>query len=197
MKHSNKMVKNTLAILAAMITFSSGISVEARGVDNIRTVYAPIEIVQEEESIIRQPITRDFDVFQPSNYTYEDLSLSLSKGSYRTMLPYVDTLIKAEELYGVNALYLMCKLGLESGWGKYTSGINNIGGWTTDSGSFMNFDSVEDCILHIAKNLSTRYRESVGGRLEDVCRRYCSDEGYIETLTGIMIDREAAMKEEM
>ena len=154
------------------------------------------EELKEENTAVGQEITRDFDIFKPCGYTYEQLSAAVNTECHSGMQPHIKALMKAEEEYGVNAFYLLCKFGLESGWGRYTSGANNIGGWTNNSGGFKDFDSVEQCILHIAKNLSTTYKEAVGGRLEDVCKRYCPDAGYIETLIGIMTEREAAMKGE-
>lgn len=156
----------------------------------------PEEEVKEENTTASQEITKDFDIFKPCGYTYEQLSAAVNTECHSGMQPHIKALMKAEEEYGVNAFYLLCKFGLESGWGRYTSGANNIGGWTNNSGGFKDFDSVEQCILHIAKNLSTTYKEAVGGRLEDVCKRYCPDSGYMETLIGIMTEREAAMKGE-
>lgn len=151
------------------------------------------EVRVEPESYIpevqRQEISEDFDIFQPCGYTAEELEYALSDNNHKEMLPYVGTLLEAENTYGVNAFYLMCKFGLESGWARYESGENNIGGWTNKDGSYKDFNSVEDCIMHISKNLSTRYKETVGSRLGDVCKRYCPNEGYSEMLMGIMKER--------
>lgn len=148
-----------------------------------------------EPEIEPQPITRDFNVFQPCGYSSEDLSYALSSESHEGLLPYVDTFLEAEETYGVNAFYLMCKLGYESGWGKYEAAENNIGGWTDGRGGFQDFESVEHCILYIAENLSTVYRDAVGERLEDVSRMYCPSDGYVEMLMQIMNERESAIEE--
>lgn len=142
-----------------------------------------------------QDISRDFNVFQPCGYTYEELSSALSSESHQGFLPYVDTFLEAEETYGVNAFYLMCKLGYESGWGKYMADQNNIGGWTDGRGGFQSFDSVEQCIFHIAENLSTVYRDAVGERLADVCWMYCPTYGYTDTLMQIMRERTYAINE--
>ena len=141
-----------------------------------------------------QPIDRDFDIFEPCGYTVDQLEYGLSDSCRSALLPYADTFLEAEDRYGVNAFYLMCKFGLESGWGQYESGENNIGGWMASDGTYMDFTSVEDCIMHIAKSLSTTYRESVGSRLEDVCVRYCPDETYLTTLLSIMEERQAAIE---
>lgn len=142
-----------------------------------------------------QPISRDFDVFQPCGYSAEQLCYMLSDSAHQGLLPYVGTYLYAEETYGVNAFYLICKTGYESGWGKYRANTNNIGGWTNGTGGFMSFDSVDECILHIAEKLSTEYRDAVGNRLEDVCRRYCPTPGYTEMVMQIMREQTAVIEE--
>ena len=146
------------------------------------------------ETTSHQAINRDFDILQPCGYTSEQLKSVLSDDAHKEMIPYVDSILEAERTHGVNALYLMCKLGMESGWGKYESGKNNIGGWTNNQGGFKDFNSVDECIMHIAKNLSTSYKDIVGTRLEDVCKRYCQDEGYTELLLEIMTDMEIELE---
>lgn len=149
---------------------------------------------EDAETTSHQAINRDFDILQPCGYTSDQLKSVLSDDAHKEMIPYVDSILEAERTHGVNALYLMCKLGIESGWGKYESGKNNIGGWTNNQGGFKDFNSVDECIMHIAKNLSTSYKEIVGTRLEDVCKRYCPDEGYTELLLDIMTDMEIELE---
>ena len=153
-----------------------------------------VDSEEDAEPTYHQAINRDFDILQPCGYTSEQLKSVLSDDAHKEMIPYVDSILEAERTHGVNALYLMCKLGIESGWGKYESGKNNIGGWTNNQGGFKDFNSVDECIMHIAKNLSTSYKEIVGTRLEDVCKRYCQDEGYTELLLEIMTDMEIELE---
>ena len=153
-----------------------------------------VDSEEDAESTSHQAINRDFDILQPCGYTSDQLKSVLSDDAHKEMIPYVDSILEAERTHGVNALYLMCKLGIESGWGKYESGKNNIGGWTNNKGGFKDFNSVDECIMHIAKNLSTSYKEIVGTRLEDVCKRYCPDEGYTELLLDIMTDMEIELE---
>ena len=153
-----------------------------------------VDSEEDAESTSHQAINRDFDILQPCGYTSEQLKSVLSDDAHKEMIPYVDSILEAERTHGVNALYLMCKLGIESGWGKYESGKNNIGGWTNNQGGFKDFNSVDECIMHIAKNLSTSYKNIVGTRLEDVCKRYCQDEGYTELLLEIMADMEIELE---
>ena len=153
--------------------------------------------IPEEETFDIQPqeINEDFDILSSSGYDCEQLLYSVQDEYRYEMAKNVPTILEAEEKYGVNALYLMCKLGLESGWAKYHSGENNLGGWTNADGSYMDFDSEEECILHIAENLSTEYKEKSGTRLADVCERYCPGDGYSETLIDIMVGRKEKIEE--
>ena len=142
-----------------------------------------------------QPISKDFNVFQPCGYSADELCYMLSDEAHQGLLPYVETYLQAEKTYGVNAFYLICKTGYESGWGKYRANTNNIGGWTNGKGGFMSFDSVDQCILYIAEKLSMEYRDAVGDRLEDVCRRYCPTPGYTEMVMQIMREQTAVIEE--
>lgn len=150
-----------------------------------------------EEKYVQQVIDLDFDILQKSGYTRDELKQTLSSNNYKRMIPYLDTFIEAENEYGVNALYLMCQLGLESGWGKYRSGVNNIAGWTNGRGGYKNFDSVESCIMYVAYKLSTFYKNKVGTRLEDVCMLYCPNDGYADKVIRIMIERENEIKKDI
>lgn len=143
------------------------------------------EEIVEEPVIVEQPIDYNFDIMIASGLTSDDLTTAL--GPIRSgMIPYVDYIIEAEQIYGVNALYLTAVLGFESGWGQYESGANNIAGWKGNDGYFRNFVSVRDCILTVAEGLSTDFVNDVGSKISDVAIRYCPDYGYLDTLLQIM-----------
>lgn len=181
--------------IASTIAYSSQTMSYNENSNKINAIAVANEPVNTSEVIYRavvlpQEINEDFDILTPCGYTQTQLEQAMQGEYYKEMLPYVNIIVKAEETYGVNALYLLCKLGLESGWGKYMAAENNIGGWTNYYGGFKDFESVEDCVMHIADNLSNVYKNEVGTRLEDVCNRYCSDDGYLKTLMQIMIECE-------
>lgn len=136
-----------------------------------------------------QEINSTFDILTPCGYTRQELEYMLSYDSYKNLLPYLDTFILAEQQYGINAFYLICKCGLESGWGSIQSGRNNIAGWRNDDGDYRDFSSVEECILHVANNLSSVYKDKVGTELKDVCVRYSTSEDYCAQLLKIMSQR--------
>ena len=139
-----------------------------------------------EEEVEAQEIDLGFDILSESGYTAEDLIRMLNDEAHSGLLPYVDAIKKAEEEYGVNALYLTCKLGLESGWGKYETGTYNIAGWMNYDGTWRNFSSPEDCVMTVARNLATTYKDTVGTSLGAVCSRYSTNPEYSYVLMDIM-----------
>ena len=139
-----------------------------------------------EEEIQPQEIDLGFDILSDSGYETEDLIRMLSDDAHSGLLPYVDAIKKAEEEYVVNALYLTCKLGLESGWGKYETGTYNIAGWMNYDGTWRNFSSPEDCVMTVARNLATTYKDTVGTSLGAVCSRYSTNPEYSYVLMDIM-----------
>lgn len=224
MTNKRRFARYTLACIAMVMVFTSGIAVgtcdpqivyvdkpvvvEVERIVETIVIQAPEEETVEEIAVIEevvvaqvlpeiepQPISRDFDITQPCGYTADELRYMVSDDSRKAMLPYVDILLEAEEKYGVNAFYLLCKFGYESGWGKHMAASNNIGGWTNGQGGYRAFDSVEQCIFTIAENLSTVYVNAVGTRLEDVSRRYCPNEEYVSVLLQIMSGRAYALSE--
>lgn len=199
-RYDGRRMKAALAVFVLLFTIAlmpfSKNEVEAMQFDSVQTeittvktniVERRVKLESSQHSV--QEINSDFNIMASSGYTEEELSRALTCEAHQAMKPYISTIVKAERTYGINALYLLCKLGLESGWGRYMSAENNIAGWTNDDGSFRDFDSVEDCILHVAKNISTTYRETVGTKLGDVCERYCPNTDYAETLIQIMTER--------
>lgn len=134
-----------------------------------------------------QEITPYFDVFQPSNFTVEQISQSLDSGSHQGLLHLAPVFVEAEQTYGVNSLYLMSTIGYESGWGKYRSGTNNLGGWkSSTTGTWRNFDSEYECIMTIAEGLATSFKPDVGNYLIDVTGRYCPEPQYLSDIMQIM-----------
>ena len=142
-----------------------------------------------------QPIDINFDILKPCGYTEEELLWCVSDDNHSEMAKYIPFILKAEKKYGVNAFYLMCELGLESGWGKHLAGTNNLGGWMTKEGTYMDFDSGEECIFYIAEKLATDYKDITGTKLVDVCKRYSSNTDYAKVLMEIMEDCKEKIEE--
>jgi len=142
-----------------------------------------------------QEMDIEFDILKACPFTKKELVCAFSKGNYKNILPYINTFLEAEQKYGVNALYFMCQIGLESGWCTHTSGKNNVAGWARVDGSYMEFNSVDECILYVASKLSSKYKDRVGTNIADVCKRYCPNEDYVYTLLSIMSDQQYKIME--
>ena len=136
-----------------------------------------------------QPINWEFDISKTNEYTTEQLEEMFRGPYYDKIRPYINTFIAAEQMYGINAFFLMCLTGLESGWFKYTSGENNIAGWMRNDGSFMNFGSIEECIMHVAACIVNNYIPRIGSNIGKVTHHYCYNEGYTQALLNIMCER--------
>lgn len=136
-----------------------------------------------------QPINWEFDISKTNEYTTEQLEEMFRGPYYDKIRPYINTFIAAEQKYGINAFFLMCLTGLESGWFKYTSGENNIAGWTRNDGSFMDFGSIEECIMHVAAGIANNYIPRIGSNIGKVAYHYCYNEGYTQALLNIMCER--------
>lgn len=136
-----------------------------------------------------QPINWEFDISKTNEYTMEQLEEMFRGPYYNKIRPYINTFIAAEQMYGINAFFLMCLTGLESGWFKYTSGENNIAGWMRNDGSFMDFGSIEECIMHVAAGIANNYIPRIGSNIGKVTHRYCYNEGYTQALLNIMCER--------
>ena len=136
-----------------------------------------------------QPINWEFDISKTNEYTTEQLEEMFRGPYYDKIRPYINTFIAAEQMYGINAFFLMCLTGLESGWFKYTSGENNIAGWMRNDGSFMDFGSIEECIMHVAAGIMNNYIPRIGSNIGKVTHHYCYNEGYTQALLNIMYER--------
>ena len=136
-----------------------------------------------------QPINWEFDISKTNEYTTEQLKEMFRGPYYDKIRPYINTFVAAEQMYGINAFFLICLTGLESGWFKYTSGENNIAGWMRNDGSFMDFGSIEECIMHVAAGIASNYIPLIGSNIGNVTYRYCYNEGYTQALLNIMCER--------
>lgn len=178
------------------------------GVSAVREVFAHDANVEESSTIIEEiilPIEDEVveEVIEETLPTYEETKLISSCGftvdelKERLRYPlseYAECFIKAEEETGVNAVFLSAVAALESGWGKsnVAKNKNNLYGWTTDSGSFMKFESKESCIMFIATKFKELYlspdgRYFKGYDVEDVNHYYNGRKVWPERVRNIMV----------
>ena len=77
--------------------------------------------------------------------------------------PITTAFYEAAEYYDLDPILLMSIATLESGYGTSTlaQNRNNWFGWTRGDGSFMDFDSPEHCIWHVARAISNRPHDNI------------------------------------
>lgn len=86
----------------------------------------------------------------------------LEAGLLYDLKPLAAVYLDAGAMYGVDPVFLAAKDAEESGWGRYTAAPNNLGGWTSDDGGYMSFDSPEDYIYYSAEKMRDLYLEEDG-----------------------------------
>lgn len=72
--------------------------------------------------------------------------------------PVTEAFYEAADYYDLDPILLMSIATLESGYGTSTlaQNRNNWFGWTRSNGEFMNFDSPEACVWHVARAIANR-----------------------------------------
>ena len=120
----------------------------------------------------------------------------LKKGLLGNLPEYAKYYLQAEAEYNVNAVFLAAVSALESGWGKSYLAVNknNLFGWKGGS-SYRYFNSVEECIMHVAKYLRKNYLTPGGSyfngySVEAVGVVYCTSSSWASQVNGIMRDIE-------
>ena len=104
---------------------------------------------------------------------------------------------KAEDTYGVNALYLLSHAIHETGWGSsaIARDKNNLFGFKAYDWDAYNsaapFANFEDSILYVAQYVQTRYLSPsgtyyYGANLKGMNTKYATDERWADKIAGIM-----------
>lgn len=136
----------------------------------------------------------EIDLRQPSGITPEKAEIAL-EGTLLSGLG--KTFVEAENLYGVNAYYLMSHAAWESEWGKsnLTQKKNNLFGFqaydATPFESAKKFESKEESILIVAEYLKREYLNPNGeyyngSNLLGVNKKYATDKDWSKGIGSIM-----------
>ena len=88
---------------------------------------------------LKVPTYNPYDLRERSNLTKEQMHQMLSGTALETL---VDAYYWYEQVYNVNAIFMMSLNAHESAWGRSTLAIekNNLGGYKASDGSFRYFD---------------------------------------------------------
>ena len=184
------------AIISAVVTIQHVFAADTsdNDINNISDIEEEIidsSIIQEEvliEEIL--PTYADTKLLSSCGLTAEELAERL----HSPLDQYASAFIEAEEETCVNAVFLSAVAALESGWGRsnVAKSKNNLYGWTTNSGSFMKFESKEACINFIATKFKELYlspegRYFRGYDVEDVNHYYNGRDVWAERVRNVMV----------
>lgn len=133
----------------------------------------------EEERLSITPNYNPFNLTEKSNLTTE-MAIKMLNGS--ALQNAAAAYVYAEEVYGVNAIFLMSLTSLESGHGRSELAMyrNNIGGVKSSSGDWAYFSDWGECIMYIASFIKELYLNEDGAYYNGksiwaVNIKYCAD----------------------
>ena len=129
-----------------------------------------------------------YNLLEPSNITREEVHIMLEGTALQTLS---NAYVYMEELYGVNAIYLMSLSAEESGWGRSQLAIthNNIGGIKSSNG-WMYFSDWGECLDYKARLLKNQYLSENGYYFNgysiwNVNIKYCEQNTWADNINSI------------
>lgn len=129
-----------------------------------------------------------YNLLEPSNITREEAYIMLEGTALQTLS---NAYVYMEELYGVNAIYLMSLSAEESGWGRSQLAIthNNIGGIKSSNG-WMYFSDWGECLDYKARLLKNQYLSENGDYFNgysiwNVNIKYCERNTWADNINSI------------
>ena len=145
------------------------------------------------DNIKNYSLTVDMDLRTKSNLTENDYNELLKNTNLKSI---GSALVKAENEYDINGLYLMGLCCLESAYGTSNFAINrnNLVGWNANDENPNNasyFNSFEDCILKVAQKLQENYLNENGCYFNGYSARaidlkYCTDKKHADKIVNIV-----------
>lgn len=143
----------------------------------------------EEIEAYKEPTYNPYNLLEPSNISREQ-AYEILEG---TALQSVSSMyVYMEELYGLNALWLMAISAEESAWGRSSLAIsnNNLGGIKDRTGGWAWFESWGECLEYKADLLYNEYLTVDGSYYNglsvwNVNRRYCEQQDWADKLNTI------------
>lgn len=133
-----------------------------------------------------------YNLLEPSNINRDEAYRILEGTKLQTLS---NAYVYMEELYGINAIYLMSLSGEESGWGGSNLAMshNNIGGIKSSDGGWRYFNSWGDCLDYKARLLKNQYLTEDGDyynglSIWNVNVRYCEGTQWAENINQIAND---------
>lgn len=130
-----------------------------------------------------------YDLTTPSNLTREKAYKMLEGSALQTLS---NAYVYMEELYGINAVFLIALTTEESGHGRSSLAIshNNLGGIKNSSGGWRYFDSWGTCLDYIARLITKQYLSEDGAyyngkSIWNVNVKYCEQSTWSSNISSI------------
>lgn len=190
-----------MAITLATMTFSMPVKTVDADTGNIKSNKQYIQnrfpIAKTTPMTIKiKPLVYNPDnLNEVSNINSVDIDKMLGDTSMKGL---EDAFLNAEKTYGVNALFLIGVVALESGWNtsnRSTNGSNNITSYAVYNKASQGtlFDSKAECIYATARLLKNEYLNSKGQwykgtSIWDVNKNYCVTNNWASDINSIIHD---------
>lgn len=134
-----------------------------------------------------------FKLNTKSNVTQKTLEKYLSNYSKLSNWNFAETLVKVENTYDINAIFLIAIIRQESGNGKswLAENYNNLGGLKSGD-EWLKFDTKSECVEYLAELLSSQYLSETGEwfngyTLNDISISYCNTDNWRNQVKNIVL----------
>ena len=153
-----------------------------------------VEVVEEEyveyiEPIYLEPHFNPYNLLEVSNVTREQMYTILEGTALQTLS---NGYVYMEEVYGINALFLVAISAYESGWGRSELAMthNNLGGLKANDGSWAYFNDWFECLSYKADLLYHQYLSVDGAYYNgtstwSINARYCEEDYWADNINAI------------
>lgn len=147
------------------------------------------EVLEYAEPVYLPPHFNPYNLLEPSNVSREQMYDILEGTALQTLS---NGYVYMEEVYGINALFLVAISAYESGWGTSYLAMNNnnLGGIKASDGSWAYFSDWFECISYKADLLYHQYLIPTGAYYNgtSTCNinvRYCEESVWADNINAI------------
>jgi len=147
--------------MQTIISFVLSMSLLSSSATDVELKKTDLTIAKQEisiEKIVTKPVFNPDDITIPCGLSEDELEIMLRK----SLSGLAKSFLKAEEEYGINAIFLASLAAEESGWGEsnYAQTRNNLFGfaaYTSNSDNAKRFKSFHESIMKAAQVLKKDY----------------------------------------
>ena len=145
-------------------------------------------IGNEKKSFINPVKNFTLEVCERTNFTVDDIYKITSGTSLEGL---EDAVVKAEEVYGINALFILSVAALESGWGNsdlamYRNNLFGIAAFDSNVDAAFDFATKEECVLYFAELISEDYVGEGRTDLYSINDKYATSDTWADKVGSMM-----------